>query len=1012
MRLAAASLLVLAMLCAGAYGQETQGSVRGSVTDPSGAAIPGATVELSGTMVQRPFTATTSAAGEFLFSEVPPGSGYTVSVTSQGFRSAKAGGINVEIGKATTIDVKMEVGQVTETVMVAANAIMVDTQSTSSAVNIDRSFFDLIPKGRSFYDLVGIAPGARAEGKTAGYQVDGASGAENTYFLNGMEVESIQGGTLDSQNHIPVEMVQQVQVKNGIMDAEYGGAMGGVVNAVTRSGANEFHGTAGFYWWGDPVTAKPRPGLELDPNDDNVALQYFFQKDQYSFWNPIADVGGPILRNKLFFWAGYMPQLTHTTRPVTFTTGESGTYKQTVTQQFVNTRLDYNPFSKLHVDMSWIWNPEKVQGALPSQFGTDAFNTDWAGQGNYTGSQILAGKMDYTASSRLIFSFRGGYNYSGYNNIYNTPLTTAVYYSGDSTTLPPPSLQAPNGWISQAVAADLYDQNRRINLNADASFIGNWHGQHTLKGGWQMNRLGNDVNNNSYPSGYYRYYWGLTYHCQTSDCTGAGADGYYRYRELGTIGHASSNNQGIFLQDNWRVNKRLSINLGLRTEHEYVPGFATQPGSSPKAIVFDWTQKMSPRVGVAFDPKGDGRQRIYAGFGYFYDIMKYSLPRSSFGGDIWKEYFYTLDDPNLVNTNQGLPADPRKLPGNLIEVVDYRIPSNDPSQHLIDPNLKPMKQRMIDVGYDFSIGPSLVATARFTDRRLLQAIEDVGYVSPEGEVYNIANPGFGIVASPTNWLNWMGPGIPTTPKAIRNYDALELRLDKRFSKNYNFSASYTRSRLYGNYSGLSSSDEAGGFFGTGPGRDNPNNSRYFDQPWINGDSSGRIAKGLLATDRPNTFKFYGAYTLSSKLGSTTFSPILQLYSGTPMTSEAQVIDTQGWVFFNGRGDMGRSPFFHQIDFQVAHEFLPLKNHEAVRIRLEASAFNLFNSDLVLNRFNEYSHDVDGAINNVPSYDSIFSQGLNVPALMQAAGIRVDPRYGVPDIYQSPRTLHFQVSFSF
>src|SRR5450759_3942487 len=130
---------------------------------------------------------------------------------------------------------------------------------------------------------------------------------------------------------------------------------------------------------------------------------------------------------------------------------------------------------------------------------------------------------------------------------------------------------------------------------------------------------------------------------------------------------------------------------------------------------------------------------------------------------------------------------------------------------------------MIDFGYDYTISPTMVASARFTDRRLISTIEDIGYVSPNGEVYNIGNPGYGIVANPANWLAWMGPGIPTTPKAKRDYDAIEFRLDKRFARNYQFSASYTWSRLYGNYSGLASSDEGG--------RDNPNNSRYFDQPW-------------------------------------------------------------------------------------------------------------------------------------------------------------------------------------
>jgi Carboxypeptidase regulatory-like domain/TonB-dependent Receptor Plug Domain len=1003
-RLLTSSLLVFTLLCTFAYAQETNGSVRVVVTDPSGAAVPNAKVEVSGGSLPGVSTVTTGVDGLAHVSQIPPGTGYSVTVLATGFRTAKANDLAVEIGKATTIDVKLEVGQMSESVVVSAEAVLVDTQSSSSAITIDKSFFDLLPKGRSFYDLIQIAPGARNETKTGGIQVDGASGAENTYYLDGMEVESIQGGQLADQNKIPVEMVQQLQVKNGIMDAQYGGAMGGVVSAVVRSGQNEFHGQAGFYYTGDGLTARPRPQLRLDPNDDNVAQEFLPLQDSFSNWNPVFDVGGPLIRNKLFFFAGYMPQLNNTDRTVNFSTGETAIYNNSFKQQFLTTKVDYAPFSKIRVNMSWIWNPQRNYGVLPSVQGTDAFSNNWGQQGNFTANQILAGQFDYLATSKLVISFRGGYTYSGFNNLYGIPATTAVYYSGHSTTLPPAELQAPNGWIHQAVAATSYDQNRRTNLNADASYVVNWHGQHTLKGGWQMNRLSNDVLSSSYPFGYYRYYWGLTYHCQTSDCTGIGTDGYYRYRVLGTIGGASSNNQAIFLQDNWRVNKRLTVNIGLRTEHEFVPGFGTNSSASSQAIVFDWPQKMSPRIGVAFDPKGDGRQRIYGGFGYFYDIMKYSLPRSSFGGDVWKEYFYTLDDPTLVTKNQGFAANPSGLPGKLIETVDYRIPSNDPSQHLIDPNLKPMKQRMIDFGYDYTISPTMVASARFTDRRLISTIEDIGYVSPNGEVYNIGNPGYGIVANPANWLNWMGPGIPTTPKAKRDYDAIEFRLDKRFARNYQFSASYTRSRLYGNYSGLASSDEGG--------RDNPNNSRYFDQPWIYGDAHGHIAEGLLGTDRPNTFKFFGGYTLKSRLGSTTLAPNFFVFSGTPITSEVQLIDTQGWVYYNGRGDMGRTPVFYQMDANLMHEFLPLKNHESVRVRFEATVFNLFNSSIVTDRYSLYSHTVDGSINNVPSIASIFSQGVDVKALMAASGIRVDPQYGMASAFQGPRSMRFQVSLFF
>jgi hypothetical protein len=1001
--------LALLVLCGSINGQETWGSVRVAVTDPSGAAVPGARVEVSGGSLPRPLETTTGSDGFARVPQVPPGTGYTVTVTASGFRSSKTGDVAVEIGKSTVVDLKLEVGQMTESVVVNAETVLVDTQSSSSAVTIDKSFFDIIPKGRSFYDLIQIAPGARNEGKSAGYQIDGASGAENTYYLDGMEMEDIQGGTLSDRNKIPVEMVQQLQVKNGIMEAQYGGAMGGVVSAVVRSGQNEFHGQAGFYWTGDSLTARPRPQLRLSPFDDNVAEYFLSPQDSFSNWNPVFNVGGPLIRNKLFFFAGYAPQLNSTSRTVNFNTGETGTYYNTYTQQYLTTKVDYAASSKIRMNMSWVWNPAKNTGSLPSPQGTDSFSNNWSQQGWFNSNNILAGQFDYLASSNLVFSFRGGYTYNGYNNMYGIPAVTAIYYSGDSTTVPPPDLQAPNGWIQQAVGATLFDQNRRTNLNADLSYVVNWHGQHTFKGGWQMNQLGNDVDINSYPNGYYRYYWNRTYHCQTKSCAETGTYGYYRYRVFGTIGGASSNNHAIFIQDNWRVNKRLTINAGLRTEHEYVPSYSKDPSIPAQAIVFDWPQKMSPRIGVAYDPTGTGKQRIYGGFGYFYDIMKYSLPRGSFGGDVWKEYYYTLDDPNLVRTNQGFAGDPTKLPGSLIETVDYRIPSNDPTQHLIDPNLKPMKQRMWDLGYDYTISPTLVASARFTDRRIISVIEDIGYVSPAGEVYNIGNPGYGIVADPQNWLNWMGPGIPTTPKAKRDYDAVELRLDKRFSRNYQFSASYTWSRLYGNYSGLASSDEA--FINGGSGRDNPNNSRYFDQPWIYGDQHGHLVEGLLPTDRPNSFKFFGGYTLHSKLGNTTFSPNLFLYSGTPISSMVQLIDTQGWVFYNGRGDQGRTPFFAQMDANLMHEIAPFRNHEAVRMRFEATVFNLFNSSIVTDRYPLYSHTIDGQI-NVDSISSIFSQGVDVKALMAAQNIRVDPQYGMANGFQGPRSMRLQLSIFF
>jgi hypothetical protein len=1006
---------LILFLCLGVigYGQETWGSVRGAVTDPTGAAVPGARVELSGSALPQPFLIVTEATGTFLFPQVRPGTGYMVSVTAAGFRNARASGLAVELGKATSIDVRLEVGQVTESVVVAADAIMVDTQSSSSAVTVDKSFFDLIPKGRSFYDLIAIAPGARNEGKAGGYQVDGASGSENTFYLDGLEVTNVQTGVLSSQQRIPVEMVQQLQVKNGVMEAQYGGAMGGVVNAIVRSGSNDFHGQAGFYFNNNSMSARPRPTLEMDPTDaDRMRVRYFQNTmDDYSTWNPVFNLGGPLVKNKVFFFAGYMPTRTQTDRTVTFlSNNQSSTFGRKEVQQYLAGKVDVAPFNKLRLATSWVWNPSYNRGVLPARQGTDSASRPWAGLGSYTAGQILSGQADFMATSKLILSFRGGYNRTNYTDRYSLPGITDIY-STPNTMFPdiPSDLRLTStGWVQQNGAQTDFNIYTRVNLNADVSYMANWFGQHNLKGGWQTNQLSNSVQSLYYPNGYYRFYWNQSYTCVTSQCSGRrrGDYGYYRWYTYGTLGDADSENKGLFFQDTWRMNKHLTLNLGFRAEREYLPSFSKAGITAAPPIEFGWGDKLSPRLGFALDPRGDGKMRIYGSWAQFYDIMKYEMPRGSFGGDVYLTYYYSLDDPNMMRQlkTYGYPSDPTKLPGTLFEGINWRIPSNDPDNFTVDPNLKPMKQKMFDLGYDYSLSSTLVASLRYTNRRLVRTVEDVGTLGPDGEIYYIANPGEGIVADPKTWE----AGIPVTPKAKRNYDAVEFRLDKRFSSKYQFAASYTYSRLYGNYAGLASSDEPDA---AGVGRTSPNVNRYFDLPWIGYDERGQFAEGRLATDRPHTFKLFGGYTLRSILGSTTLSPNIFAYSGTPLTTQVNAISTVP-VYPYGRGDMGRTPFFTNFDFNIMHDFNPVKSREDMKVRFEFTVFNLFNSSTVVNRDQTLIHPDDGQIQF--DHDADIFKGFNTKAIMAAAdpAQRVSPLYGLPGNFQSPRSARIQLSFIF
>lgn len=988
--------------------QETTGSISGTVTDPTGSTIPGARVEISAPSLPRAISLITDPAGNFTALNIPGGTGYIVTVSANGFASVKKTSVLVDTGRSTRVDFKLELGKTTDSVVVAADAVLVDTSSSSSAVTVDKSFFDILAKGRAFDNLVNLAPGARAESKSGGYQVDGSSGSENVFYLDGMEVTSIQNGTLAGANRLPVEAVQQVQIKNGVMDAQYGGAMGGVVSAVVRSGTNQFHGQVGFYYNNDAMQGRARQALRLNPFNDNIA-EYYVQPvtDTFSTWNPIFSFGGPMIKEKLFFFTSYLPSSTSTDRTVTFTTNTTNKFNSQFTQRYLANKVDYVPYSKLRMSFSWIWSPNFTHGLLPAADGTSDPTSTWSQFGNYTSNNTIAGQIDYTLGPKTILSFRGGYNYNNNTNLYAIPLITGIYYSNSNIALAPPGLSGnflhSAGWLQQPQSATLYNYYPRTNLNADVSHLFDFHGQHSLKAGWGTNRLGNGINSNTYPNGYYRYYWNLAYNCTTVQCTGQqkGAYGYYRYRSLGTFGDVSSNNNALFVQDTWKIKKNLTLNLGLRAEAEFVPSFAIGNNIPSKAISFDWASKLSPRLGFSWDPKSDGKNRIYASFGFFYDVMKYELPRGSFGGDQWKDYFYTMDDPTLPTKLSGVPSNPKGLPGKFLEVIDYRIPSNDPTDNTIDPNLKPMKQRMFDLGWDHSFNPQLVASLRYTNRALVRTIEDTGTLGPNGEVYYIANPGFGITADPKTW----GSGYPTTPKAKRDYDAIEVRLDKRFSRSYQFAASYTWSSLRGNYSGLASSDENG--------RTSPNVNRYFDLPWVNIDKNGKYVDGDLATNRPNTFKFFGGYSKKSKLGLTTLAPTFLIYSGAPITTQASI--TSGIpVYPYGRGDLGAGPSFNNIDANLTHDFAPFKNHEAMKFRFEFTVFNATNSAKATDIYTTLNHpnDGNGTISAPGGNTTNWFKPWDPIALMNTQKLRKDPQYGLANAFRGPRSARIQLSFFF
>jgi len=986
----------LAMFAAAsALAQENTGAVQGTVKDTAGASIPGAKVKLSGPALVRSLDATTDNDGNYIFPKVPPG-GYTVTVSQGGFKTVKNEDVSVVLGKSSRVDVSLAAGQVTESVTVTAGSEAIDVTSSKASTNITPEFVERTPRGRNFHSLLGVAPGVRAEPKSGnagvgGFSVNGASGSENTFVVDGVEVTNIRNGSLGRQDSIPFEFVREVQVKTAGFEAEYGGTLGGVVNVVSKGGSNEFHGEGWLQYNGAAMNSNVRGFWQRTAADVKVA-EFFRQKeDEYRTLFPGFTFGGPIIKERLNFFTGYSGEWSRTERTIPFTTGTKTTTNRTLRHYGV-ARLDYAPTQKLQINSSYFWNPVKTIGLLT---GTDPRvappTSDFSIQGGYTPASNFTSSVVYSVTPKLLLEARYGYKYlNDKGNTYGKPSAPYLVWNTPSTGIAgvPAAFQKPTGSTNvSSTFLVLQDITTRHNVYLNATYLTNLFGQrHAFKGGYALNRLGNNVNDD-YINGRFNFNWGEGF-TRGSIVNAKGTYGYYTYQDgVRHNAQVSSRNQGFFVQDSWQVMKHVTINAGVRFENEFLPPYVKEVAGKkvPNPISFGWGDKIAPLIGGAWDVRGDGKWKISASYGQYFDLMKYELARGSFGGDYWHDHVFPLNDPDLSKISKANPAVLAAGAKEIIDIDNRTIPINAQGQlDGIDPAIKPMSTRQYAVTIEHEIKNGLIASVRYTRSRLIRGIEDIGVLDAnESEVYTIGNPGFG----QTDATKFKAPnGEPYTPRAVRNYDGVEVRVDGRFSEGYlkrfNYNVSYTYSRLWGNWAGLANSDENG--------RSDPNVSRAFDLNFGNFDGKGKNVYGLLATDRPHTFKLFVNYDVpwGGKAGSTLISLNQLAYSGTPLSSEVTVIVP---VFFNGRGDLGRTPVLTQTDALLSHT---ISLSERVKMRFDINVTNLFNQGIVTNvttRLNrsgsiplsQFSYNgfdavklVNPVAGNPPSYNIIYGLPLN------------------------------------
>ena len=1021
-RISAALVAVALVLTGLASAQERFGTLTGTVTDQQNSAVPGVTVVVTNIQTGEIRTFVTDAEGRYNAADLSPGR-YTVAFELTGFSRVERTDINVLLGRTFDLSAQLAVGALTETVQVTGElAPLVDVRSTVTAHNVTAEEFDRMPKSRTFQSVAMTAPSVNQGTIEGGIQVNGASGSENAFTVDGVVTNSLING--QSRQNAVFEYLQEVQVKTVGIPAEFGGALGGVVSAVTKSGGNTFRGEAHYYYEGSKLAAAPPKRLVMNPVDDRT-VAYFQDSKPTDNRNEIGgSLGGPIVRDRLFFFGSISPRFNHTVTPYKFSNGtepDEVTRDQTIMSAFGKATYSQG---RMRADFSALFTPTTSEGTLLTTglngAGPDfssisrAANESQKQRGYEISQRNLSGNVDLTVSNSAFASFRVGQFYDNYTDT-GIPNTTSYTYQASSLGLAgvPTALQGGVGFNNTPMAQITnFDRTKRTFFNADYNQAFTAGGLHTLKAGAGIQRTVNEVDK-SYPGGFVYVYWDRTF---TSSVPGVGANrgtyGYYEVNDRGTAGTAGANIISLYVQDSWTMNSRLTVNLGVRTENEKIPSF--RPDVQKYGIEFGFAEKIAPRFGAAYDLRGDGRSKLFGSWGRYYDWTKYELARGTFGGDFWRIYYRGLDTLDLGSLNvNNKPG--RDLWGSATGFRDRRVPAFE----TIDPDIRPMSQNGLSVGFEHQLASEMVFSATYVRNDLVRTIEDLGALVDGDEVYFYANPGEGIAKeTPTSGRT---PPFPT-PKPKRQYDALELTLNKRFAQRWFGGASYVLSRLYGNYSGIQSSDEIrtqtigvssltaqqqdGSQF-----RPGGNANRAWDIDELLFDSRGNLdVQGRLATDRPHVVKLYGAYEFpfGTQLGAFFYGG-----SGTPITTYVNTIN-QTEVMVNGRGDMGRTPVLTLTNLLLAHE---LELNGARRVRFELNVNNLFNQKTSRHIYN-YLNRGGGAPRpsssiNLATVD--LRNGYDYNALIAATPDRaaaLDGRYGMDDLFNEGTQAQFLLKFSF
>ncbi len=890
LRAHSAFLLVVLLLPASLLSQTTS-SLVGKVMDGQGAPLPGASVEASSASLQGVRRATTDSEGRYRLTLLPPGE-YLVSFVLQGFAKETQKGVQVLLGKDTTLDANLHIS-VTAEATVTSEATAVDTTSTSLGANLNERAIATLPTGRNYSSLAQVVAGVASDanpGNTSQSTISvyGSSGAENVFYIDGVNTTGSEYGFQGKE--LNFEFIQAVDVKTGGYEAEFGRSTGGIINVITKSGGNAFHADAFGYY-----DKAERFGFSLQANAEPVVsteTPVGSQREDFGI-----GAGGFILKDRLWFFGAY--DRVNNTQDNALPEGPRAgdVVRSESKRDLASGKLTFKLTGSQSLIGTFFQDPRDDTGAINDN--NHSLNGDpltYQGVRSFGGTDFALRYEGLLGSHWLVNAQISRHNEK--NSV--APESSA----GDVI-----QLQNTDKNFFQTGGFGLIED-KKFRRDAFTSAVTCFFSAHEVKAGLEYERETADVvrrysggqlvnvfSNPVNPAQpvYSHFYWSTP----TSTIDDAPVSALFASPE-----HRVTT---LYLQDRWKPFNNLTLNAGIRWDRQQII-------DASGTTQIDLKNDFAPRFGFIWDPASDHRSRVYGSYGRYYEQLSMDLVIRSFS--------FERQARILNYSPTGTARDPA-AEADLGQTSNMLGGFTEPS----DPNLRNQYLHEYLLGYEREVARDISVGAKFIYRNYGEVIED--FLCQDDGTYCIGNPGKGIMERLFT-LDY-SQTFPS-PKAQRTYKALQVDVQKRFADNFQAQASYIYSKLEGNFDGLYSPF-------TNVGAD-PNISAAFDYYdfFSNGQNLARITNtGFLSNDRRHQFKLSGYYVFPFRL-----SVGLSAYyrSGTPL-SRYGYSDAYGRYefFLNDRGSEGRTPDTYEADLHLGYP-IPVG---PVNINVLVDVFNLFNA---------------------------------------------------------------------